>query len=71
MTNSTCDHCKKPLSGKAKMYCGRSCKNAALYQRYKALGLNGKPKKNKSLRKTGTVKFPTVEERNRRVKFCG
>ena len=73
MSETTCDHCSKefPLSARGKVYCSTKCRNALLYLRQKTIGINVMSKKNTSLRKTGTVKFPTLEERNRRVKFCG
>ena len=73
MSENTCDHCNKafPVSKRGKVYCSTKCKNALLYLRHKVLGIKVMPRKNRSLRKTGMVRFPSVEERNRRIEFCG
>ena len=67
--DNTCDHCNKafPTSKRGKVYCSTKCKNALLYLRHKAIGIKVMPRKNRSMRKTGMVRFPSVEERNRRV----
>ena len=58
MSENTCDHCNKEFP---------VCKNALLYLRHKAIGIKVMPRKNRSIRKIGGVRFPSVEERNRRV----
>lgn len=71
MTDHICQHCELAFrSVKLQKYCSVKCRSAAIYRRAVADGRRS-TNKNREPAKVVTGKFPTLEERNRRVKFCG
>ena len=70
-SDHTCPHCGTSFqSVKLKKYCSVKCRSAAIYRRAVADGRRSTTK-NRMPTRARTGSFPTLEERNRRVKFCG